>query len=95
MKAWKAFAVVGLAALLSSSALAQEMGGAMGPGADFGYEPGPGPSYYGRSYPNDAFNPAGPYARMDEPDNSCAQLHPSYDPRSGTYLTYDGRRVPC
>ena len=43
MKAWKAFAIASLAALVSSSALAQEMGGAMGPGADFGYEPGPGP----------------------------------------------------
>ncbi|WP_425305313.1 BA14K family protein [Bradyrhizobium erythrophlei] len=32
---------------------------------------------------------------MDRPGNSCAQRHPSYDPRSGTFLTYDGRRVPC
>jgi hypothetical protein len=100
MKAWKAFTIAGLAALVSSSALAQEMGGAMGPGADFGYEPGPGPTYYGRTYPKDAFSPggaaaAGSYARMDKPDNSCAQRHPSYDPRSGTFLTYDGRRVPC
>ena len=37
MKAWKAFAIASLAALVSSSALAQEMGGAMGPGSDFGY----------------------------------------------------------
>ena len=100
MKAWKAFAIASLAALVSSSALAQEMGGAMGPGSNFGYEPGPGPGNYGRSYPNDAFSAArdaaaGSYARMDRPGNSCAQRHPSYDPRSGTFLTYDGRRVPC
>jgi hypothetical protein len=99
MKVWKAFAIASLAALVSSSALAQEMGGAMGPGADFGYEPGPGPDYYGRTYPGDAFNsaaaPAGSFARMGRSDNSCAQRHPSYDPQSGTFLTYDGRRVPC
>lgn len=99
MKAWNVFAIATLAALVSSSALAQEMGGAMGPGADFGYEPGPGPGYYGRTYPNDVFSPAGAvagsYARMDRPDSSCAQRHPSYDPRSDTFLAYDGRRVPC
>ncbi|WP_162136760.1 BA14K family protein, partial [Bradyrhizobium elkanii] len=25
----------------------------------------------------------------------CAQRYKSYDPASGTYLGYDGRRHPC
>jgi hypothetical protein len=27
--------------------------------------------------------------------SSCMQTYKSYDPRSGTYLGYDGRRHPC
>jgi BA14K-like protein len=36
----------------------------------------------------------GPYAMA--PDASyCAQRYRSYDPASGTYMGYDGRRHPC
>jgi hypothetical protein len=38
-----------------------------------------------------------PYAAMDSPANgvSCTQRHHSYDPASGTFLGYDGRRHVC
>lgn len=71
----------------------------MGPGSDFGYEPEPAPTYSDRIYPRDSFGPfgaaSGSYARMDKSDSYCAQRHPSYDPRSDTFMTYDGRRRPC
>lgn len=50
------------------------------------YYYGPGPYYYG----------PGPYAY--EPDGEvayCMQRFRSYDPRSGTYVGYDGYRHPC
>ncbi len=41
----------------------------------------------------------GPYAYEPGPDDSavayCEQRFRSYDPRSGTYLGYDGYRHPC
>ncbi|WP_341874514.1 BA14K family protein [Methylobacterium nodulans] len=30
-----------------------------------------------------------------DPVAACAQRFKSYDPKSGTYLGYDGRRHPC
>jgi hypothetical protein len=37
-----------------------------------------------------------PYAAMDSsPDASCAGRYRSYDPASGTFLGYDGRRHAC
>ncbi len=36
---------------------------------------------------------AGPYAYRD--DSACAARYRSYDPASGTYLGFDGRRHPC
>jgi hypothetical protein len=38
-----------------------------------------------------------PYAAMDSPayGASCTQRHHSYDPASGTFLGYDGRRHVC
>ena len=37
------------------------------------------------------------YAAMDEGTSgaSCAQRYRSYDPGSGTFFGYDGRRHPC
>jgi hypothetical protein len=34
-------------------------------------------------------------AGSDRDDAYCAQRYRSYDPRSGTYLGYDGARHPC
>jgi hypothetical protein len=45
------------------------------------------------------FRASNAYASMDEPGAGsaswCAQRYRSYDPSSGTYLGYDGRRHPC
>jgi hypothetical protein len=55
------------------------------------YYPGPyspGPAYYnGPVY-------AGP-PQGGDPVAYCMQTYRSYDPRSGTYLGYDGYRHPC
>jgi hypothetical protein len=37
----------------------------------------------------------GSYAMMQGDANYCAQRYRSYDPRSGTFMGYDGRRHPC
>lgn len=34
-------------------------------------------------------------ARAADADTYCSQRYKSYDPRSGTYLGYDGDRHPC
>jgi hypothetical protein len=37
-----------------------------------------------------------PRERAKSPDDGyCAQHYRSYDPASGTYTSYDGRRLPC
>jgi BA14K-like protein len=43
------------------------------------------------------FNRDDAYAAMDSSANgaSCAQRYHSYDPASGTFLGYDGRRHAC
>jgi BA14K-like protein len=43
------------------------------------------------------FGSGNPYAAMESSANgaSCAQRYRSYDPASGTFLGYDGRRHPC
>jgi hypothetical protein len=46
-----------------------------------------GPTYY-------YDEPAYAYA-PDDAEAYCEQRFRSYDPRSGTYLGYDGRRHPC
>ncbi len=42
-----------------------------------------------------AWNDNGSYAMMQGDNSYCAQRFRSYDPRSGTYLGYDGQRHPC
>jgi hypothetical protein len=57
--------------------------------------------YYNGYYGDDAYgNYDQSYASMGDEsssDNSgyCSQRYRSYDPASGTYLGYDGRRHPC
>lgn len=63
------------------------------------YYYGPGPYYYGPGpyyYPG-PYYPAPGYG-APPPANAvayCMQRFKSYDPRSGTYLGYDGQRHPC
>lgn len=57
------------------------------------YYYGPGPYYYGPG----PYYPAPGYVATP-PGNAvvyCMQRFKSYDPRSGTYLGYDGLRHPC
>jgi BA14K-like protein len=35
------------------------------------------------------------YAAMGPDENYCAQRYRSFDPASGTFMGYDGRRHPC
>jgi hypothetical protein len=60
-------------------------------GAPYYYPPGPyypGPYYY----PGPAYYGAPPYG---DAVGYCMQRFRSYDPRSGTYLGFDGLRHPC
>ena len=73
------------------------------------YGPGPyyGPGYYApqpyyapRPYyaPEPYYADPGPYEADPtggDPAGYCMQRFRSYDPRSGTYLGYDGYRHPC
>ena len=62
------------------------------------YYYGPGPYYYG---PGPYYGPAPVYADPgygdpgSDPVAYCTSRFRSYDPRSGTYLGYDGQRHPC
>jgi hypothetical protein len=90
-----------VALLFVTPILAQEMGGATGPGSSRGLEPTYNNGYYSR------YDQGGPvrvgggaldgnnsYA-MSPDDGYCAQRYRSYDPASGTYTGYDGRRHSC
>jgi hypothetical protein len=59
------------------------------------YYYGPGPYYYGPAYYG--YPAPGYYAGPPAGDAVayCMQRFRSYDPRSGTYLGYDGYRHPC
>jgi hypothetical protein len=100
MKVWKvSTAATILSTLVGSTALAQEMGGAIGPGSAYGYEPEPAPTHDDRAYPERGFVPfasnAGSYARMEQSDGSCGMRYRSQKPRSRTFMGNDGRRRPC
>jgi hypothetical protein len=78
--------------------------GGFGVGFAAGALIGSAPYYYGDGYGYDDYAyadgyddsyVAAPSYAGDGDDASCAQLYRSYDPRSGTYLGYDGLRHPC
>ena len=57
-----------------------------------------GGSYYGPDYYDDQYyddTAAAPPLEGDDAAAYCMQTYRSYDPRSGTYLGYDGARHPC
>ena len=63
-------------------------GGALTPAGRMGLElPGGAAAVFGA---NNAYAATGGAAA-----SSCAQLHHSYDPASGSFLGYDGRRHAC
>lgn len=86
-------AAAGLGIGLAAGAL---IGGAIAAGSSPYYGPG-----YGYGYGGPAYYPA-PAPVVVEPGYGggdavayCMQRYRSYDPRSGTYLNYDGNRYPC
>ena len=66
------------------------LGWGLGYGLGYGY--GWGYPYYGDTYYYDA--PV-VYSGGGGDSAYCAQRFKSYDPRTGTYLGYDGKRHPC
>jgi hypothetical protein len=73
-------------AYLGGLAAGAIIGGALA--APYGY-------YSPYAYEPDYDYGPGVYAQPDQDDAYCAQRFRSYDPASGTYLGYDGRRHPC
>jgi hypothetical protein len=55
------------------------------------YIPGEAPAYNSYGYAPGGYIAAAPARDVDY----CAKRYRSYDPASGTYLGYDGRRHPC
>lgn len=87
-------AVAVVMAAISPPLLAQESEGVIGPGSRCGLEPSaesicPADAEYGY----EDVGVAAPDAM--EGDSYCAARFRSYDPESGTYMGYDGRRHPC
>jgi len=87
-----------VAILFATPVLAQEMGGATGPGSASGLEPTYNNGYYnGYGYLRagaGALDGNNSYA-MSPGDGDCARRYRSYDPASGTYAGHDGRRHSC
>ena len=74
------------------------VGGAIA-AAPYGYYDG-GPGYYAQGYYDDQYVDDGAVAVAPAPGGDdgvayCMQTYRSYDPRSGTYLGFDGQRHPC
>ena len=73
------------------------IGGAIA-SAPYGYYGAPGyyaPGYYGDPYYYDEGPAVVAAPGGDDAVAYCMQTYRSYDPRSGTYLGYDGYRHPC
>ena len=72
------------------------IGGAIA-AAPYGYG-GPGyyaPGYYDDQYVDDGAAAVAPAPGGDDGAAYCMQTYRSYDPRSGTYIGFDGQRHPC
>ena len=120
--------IAATALLAATPVVAQEMGGAYGPGPGPRYYNGDNDSYNGYNdgyygnYRRDGFWPGevaddiagdtigtagaiatapfralngNPSYAMGPDVTYCAQRYRSYDPASGTFMGYDGRRHPC
>jgi hypothetical protein len=90
-----------VALLFVTPVLAQEMGGATGPGSPRGLEPSYNSGYYNgydqggpARFAGGALDGNNSYA-MSPDDGYCAQRYRSYNPASGTYTGHDGRRHSC
>jgi hypothetical protein len=65
-----------------------------GIGSSYGYY-GSSPYYYDDGYYDDAVVAVAPTPADGDSVAYCMQRFKSYDPASGTYLGYDGKRHPC
>lgn len=80
-----------LGGIAAAAAAPRYYGPSYGYGGGYGYNYGP--TYYAAPAPV-VVAPSYGYAGGDEVAY-CMQRYKSYDPRSGTYLNYDGNRYPC
>ena len=80
-----------VALLFVTPVLAQEMGGATGPGSASGLEATYNNGYYNGS---DRAGHLNAYA-LSRADGGCVQRYRSYDPASGSYVGHHGRRHSC
>jgi hypothetical protein len=87
---------------VAGAAVGAVIGGAIAT-APYGYYGGPG-YYYGPGYDpgyyDDQYYDQGPVVAVPAPGGEdavawCMQTYRSYDPRTGTYLGFDGFRHPC
>ncbi|HXM35973.1 MAG TPA: BA14K family protein [Pyrinomonadaceae bacterium] len=90
-----------VALLFVTPVLAQEMGGATGPGSASGLEATYNNGYY-NGYGQGGHLRAGGGAldgnnayALSPGDGDCAQRYRSYDPASGTYAGHAGQRHSC
>ena len=97
------FALLGAAAILSAGLATPLMAQAVidYPAACAQFYPdancdnlGPGNPYTG-GYQPAAGDMTNSFAMEEQDSSYCARRYRSYDPASGTYLGYDGRRHPC
>jgi hypothetical protein len=65
-----------------------------GIGSSYGYY-GSSPHYYDDGYYDDSVVAVSPAPADGDAVAYCMQRFKSYDPASGTYLGYDGKRHPC
>jgi len=91
-----------VALLFATPVLAQEMGGATGPGSASGLEPTYTNGYYNGYGQGEHLRARGgaldgnnSYALSPGGNGDCALRYRSYDPASGTYVGHDGRRHSC
>ena len=70
------------------------IGAGIGIGSSYGYY-NSNPYYYDDGYYDEGVVAAQPAPAGDDSVAYCMQRYKSYDPDSGTYLGYDGRRHPC
>jgi hypothetical protein len=78
-------------ALIGGAIAGSQYGYGPGPYGYSGYAPGYAPGYYDQGDIDEGYVAVGPGGG----GGSCAQRYRSYDPRSGTFLGFDGLRHPC
>jgi hypothetical protein len=96
---WRGGRGAGIGAGLVAGAI---IGGAIATSRPYGYGYGPSygygayaPAYVDDGYVDEGYVAVAPGGGGGSAAAYCAQRYRSYDPRSGTFLGYDGLRHPC